>query len=248
MCSRSTTSKITSEPPQHSSVTQEITTVLFDLDDTLCEYRQTVADVLEIAHEDVGIEPLFEPAEYVARYDEFAENADSSEQLRQECFSTLAAEHDRDPALGRAVAAAYSRERDQTDVRPFPGAIETLETLSDSHSLGLITNGVPDAQRPKLDTLDINAYFDIVLFAGSELPAKPARAAFDHALDHLGATPSKSVHVGNSLKSDVVGAQRAGIDAIWFAPRQHAGSNPDPRPAYTVESIPEVLDVVESPS
>ncbi|WP_330632263.1 HAD family hydrolase [Halocatena halophila] len=227
-------------------MTQEITTVLFDLDDTLCEYRQSVGDVLEIAHEEIGIEPLFEPAEYVARYDEFAEKTDSSEQLRRECFSTLAAEHDRDPDLGRAVARAYSRERDQTDVRPFPGAIETLETLSESHSLGLITNGVPDAQRPKLDVLGLEPYFDIVLFAGSELPAKPARAAFDHALDHLGSTAARSVHVGNSLESDVVGAQRAGIDAIWFVPYQHAGIKPDPRPAYTVESIPEVLDVVES--
>ena len=58
------------------------------------------------------------------------------------------------------------------------------------------------------------------------------------ALDALGTDPGSTVHVGNSLTSDVPGAQAAGLRAAWLSD----GSTPDPVPAYTLDSMTALHD------
>ncbi|PSQ32517.1 haloacid dehalogenase, partial [Halobacteriales archaeon SW_10_68_16] len=119
----------------------------------------------------------------------------------------------RDPDLGRSVARAYAEARDHTDVRPLPGARETLEHLQESVALGAVTNGSPAMQSTKLDTLGFGEYFETVVHGGYDAPAKPAPDPFHAALDALGVAPGRAVHVGNSVASDVAGAKRAGVRA-----------------------------------
>ncbi|MBS1724602.1 MAG: YqeG family HAD IIIA-type phosphatase [Armatimonadetes bacterium] len=47
---------------------------------------------------------------------------------------------------------------------------------------------------------------------------KPSRAMYNAALAKFGRTPSEAVMVGDQLLTDVLGANRAGIDAIWIKP------------------------------
>jgi HAD superfamily phosphatase (TIGR01668 family) len=44
---------------------------------------------------------------------------------------------------------------------------------------------------------------------------KPSRAMFRQALDRYGCRPSEAVMIGDQLLTDVLGANRAGIDAVW---------------------------------
>lgn len=211
-----------------------VETVLFDVDDTLCEYRRSTGELLELAFEQTGVDPCFPVEGYLDRYAEFAQETDTVEDLRAECFATLAAEHGHDRTLGRRVADAFAAERDHGNVRPLSGLTDVLDALTDEYHVGVVTNGSPEMQRPKLEELVLHDRFDTVVHAGYDAPAKPSPDPFHHALDQLGGDPERAVHVGNSLTSDVAGAQAAGLQAVWL--RQH-DDDPDPEPDYTVDSL-----------
>jgi len=219
----------------HDPVMTEVEAVLFDIDDTLCRYHRTATDLLPVAFERAGVDPFFDPETYVERYNEFADESTDVVDLRKRCFAAIARERGRDPEEGRAVARAYAAERDHTNVSPCPGAREALEALHGSVPLAAVTNGSPEMQATKLRTLDLAGYFETVVHGGYDAPAKPAPDPFYDALDAVDARPTRTVHVGNSLSSDVAGAKRAGLQAVWYA--REDSTDPDPQPDYVVESM-----------
>lgn len=220
----------------------DVDTVLFDLDDTLVEYERSSGEVLDIAFEHAGVDPFFSETDYYRVYEDHLDESDGIDDLRERAFARLARDNDRDPEHGRAVARAFSEERDQSRVVAFDGAHQTLDHLSREYPLGLVTNGDRGMQRAKLQGADLEDYFDVIVHGGSDAPAKPEPDGFHLALDHLGATPERAVHVGNSLTSDVTGAHAAGLRSVWLAADGVDISNPDPRPHYTVRSLHEVRE------
>ncbi|WP_248905030.1 HAD family hydrolase [Halocatena marina] len=225
-----------------------VDTVLFDIDDTLCEYRRSGAELLALAFDREGIEPFFEVDEYYAQYDTFIETTDSVEVLRAECFAGIAEEHGRDPELGRAVASAYATERNHRNVRPLPGSREAVTSLSHDHRLGVVTNGPPDTQAKKLDEIGVADAFEVVIHAGYDAPAKPDPEPFHRALSALDATPDSTVHVGNSLASDVAGAQAAGLKAVWLSNGTDLCVDSDCVPEYTLDSLSDLTEHPWNPS
>lgn len=217
-----------------------VETVLFDLDDTLCEQRRSTEDVLAEAFDVVGVEPFFTAAEYDRVVDEIG-GTDSDVRRRERCFERLARKNDRDATLGRRVAVAHEGLRDYTDVRFLPGAERTLERLAESYRLGLVTNGGPDTQSPKIDVLDLRDVFDTVVLAGYDAPAKPDPRPYERAMDDLNTAPDRTVYVGNSLATDVPGAQAAGIRAAWI-PDGDPPADPGVEPEYVLESVRDLLD------
>ena len=218
-----------------------VETVLFDLDDTLCEYRRTPGELIEVACERVGVEPFFGEREYVARYREFTDESDDAADLRERCFAAIAADCDRDPDLGREIARAFAAEGDHANVRPLPGAREAVERLAADYRVAVVTNGAPGMQRQKLDALAFADRFETVVHAGYDAPAKPDPGPFQVALDRLDGHPERAVHVGNSLSSDVAGARAAGLRAVWL----RATDDTEPgehRPHHTVERMDALVD------
>ncbi|MFB6219749.1 MAG: HAD family hydrolase, partial [Halobacteriaceae archaeon] len=93
-----------------------IDTVLLDLDGTLVEYERPRAAVLAAAFERAGVEPFFTEREYLARFESFLP-AESATDLRERIFVAIAEAKGVDPDRARAVATAYSEERDPGNVR-----------------------------------------------------------------------------------------------------------------------------------
>lgn len=217
-------------------MTNSVETVLFDIDDTLCEYRRTGRELLAVAFDNHDLEPFFTIEEYYARYSEFSEVTDSIEALRAECFAAIADERGRDPELGRALAETYTTERDHRNVRFVSGAREAVTALTEEYRLGIVTNGAPTMQAKKLAALDLDEVFETVVHAGYDAPAKPDPEPFHRALSALDGKPASAVHIGNSLVSDIAGAKAAGITAVWL----DDGSEPDPEPDYTLSSMEEL--------
>jgi len=181
--------------------------VTFDLDGTLCRYRRSPGEVLAVAHERAGVDPLFPVEAYYDRFREFAARADGMADLRERCFAALAAERGRDPEAGRAVARAFAVERDHRAVEPLPGALAAVEELRADYALGVVTNGPADAQREKLAGLGLTDVVDAVVAADGDPPPKPAVEPFERALSRLGTAPAATVHVGDDA-ADVTGARR----------------------------------------
>jgi putative hydrolase of the HAD superfamily len=219
--------------------------VLFDLDDTLCRYRRSGASLLAAAFDRTGVEPFISPEEYYGRYPEFVDDSDSMTDLRERCFAAIAVEKGYDAAIGRRVARAYAAERDHRNVERVPGIDGVLSTLSDI-PVGIVTNGAPAMQTQKLDAIGLEDAFDVVVHAGYDAPAKPDAKPFEVALAALSASPERSYYVGNSLRTDVAGANAAGLESVWV-PDGDADPGPQAAPDHTVSELASVASLLAEP-
>ena len=224
---------------QGKDVSTPIETVVFDLDDTICEYRRSGAEILSLAFESADVEPFFTIEEYGPIADELVTDSDSVVENRRRSFARLAERAGRDPQIGRAVADAYAAERDPTNVQWVPGAEAALDHLDDSYDLVLVTNGGPREQRAKLRELGIVDRFEAVVYAGYDTAPKPEPEPLERALDAVGTPPTRAVNVGDSLRLDVLGAHNAGLRSVWLD--QSEGMTPEPVPDYRIESMRELL-------
>lgn len=225
--------RVNTAEPTRCHVT-DIDTVLFDLDRTLIRYRRSPGDILQDCFEQLGTGPLFCVEEYFARFDEFAHCSKSIAQLRSRCFAALAVENGYDADLGRDVAAVFDAERDQSNVRFRSGVPELLDSLDGDYRLGIVTNGFEETQGQKIEAVGLEQWIDETVIAGSETPLKPAPEPFERAMDRLQAVPENTVHVGDSLETDVQGAAAAGLRSVWVS----AGGDPEGyAPTYMVISV-----------
>jgi len=100
----------------------------------------------------------------------------------------------------------------------LPHAHDVLAYLHDKYRLHIITNGFDDIQQVKLKSASLDNFFDVVVTAGGCGYKKPDKKIFDYALQQTGASAELSLMVGDNLDSDIIGAQNAGIDHIFFNP------------------------------
>jgi putative hydrolase of the HAD superfamily len=208
-----------------------ISTVFLDLDDTICEHPRSTADRLADAFDRAGIDPFFDAADFRRWLPKVT--AETRLELREKCFGGIADEAGRDPALAREVARGYE-DPDPAGVEFLPGAETALDALSAAYDLALVSNGGRETQEAKLAALGIADLFDATTYTEPGGPVKPDPDHFHRTLSALDATPSEAVHVGNSLRADVAGAQAAGIDAVWLA---RTAATADRAPDYTIESM-----------
>lgn len=215
----------------------DVDVVLFDLDDTICRHRRSVEELLADAFESAGVEPFFTADDFRRWIPKVV--ADDPLDLRRQCFAGIAEENGQDPDLGYRVADAYD-DPDPSNVEFLPGAKAAVEAITDRYRTGLVTNGWQAIQERKLEALGIADAFDATVFGTPEEALKPDPDPFYWALDALDASSECAVHVGNSLESDVAGAQAAGVGAVWLAAdatRQFDANAPD----YAIGSMGELL-------
>lgn len=215
-----------------------ISAVSFDLDGTLIRYVRSPGEVLAASFERLDMDPLFDVQAYYDRYDEFAEQTESMDELRRECFAALADANGHDPERGREVASAFADERDQSNVELVPGAKAVLDRYSEAYDLAVVTNGVLDAQLAKIDAVGIERWVDTIVVAGHDTPPKPDPDPIERAIEALGASPATTVHIGDTLGSDIAGATAAGVDSVWVGDGDELDGYD---PTYTVDSLEELL-------
>lgn len=130
-------------------------------------------------------------------------------------------------------------------VYPLPHAEDVCRTLvSRGHRLYIITNAVASVQRNRLRG---SAFADLITdaFISEDAGAsKPARAYYDYVLARIpGASAENTLAIGDSLTTDIAGANNAGLPCCWYNPRR------DPRPQglhidYEIQDLRALLDLV----
>ncbi len=69
---------------------------------------------------------------------------------------------------------------------------------------------------------------------------KPDPGIFQYAMKMMGVSPERCAHVGDSLHSDVLGAQQLGITGIWIERDGRISDIGDSQPDFTIKSLREL--------
>lgn len=98
-------------------------------------------------------------------------------------------------------------------------AINTLESEKGKYRLIAVTNGTKIAQEKKLKTSGLNKYFDSVYISEDVGFEKPDVRYFDYLFTKENINnKSECLIIGDSLTSDMLGGNNAGIDTCWYNP------------------------------
>lgn len=152
-----------------------------------------------------------------------------------------AMELDRDPAAcNRDYLSALGE-----GVYPLPHAEAVCRELRDrGHRMYIITNAVASVQRSRLQGSVFARLFEAAFISEEAGAAKPSRAYFDYVRRRLpGLTAENALVIGDSLSTDIRGANNAQLPCCWFNP---AGK---PRPEdlridYVIGDLRELPEIV----
>ncbi len=201
---------------------------LFDMDDTILDDTGSAQACWQAACQCYAAQlGAVTPAELLASIDDYREWYWSDperhrvgrlnlEQARRDIVITAAQRLGLDaPEVACQIADYYSAARDRL-IAPFPGALDTLQTLRDRGArLGLITNGNAVMQRCKIDRFGLAPYFDCIVIEGEFGAGKPDLRVYRHALDQFHAASHETWMIGDNLEWDVAAPQQLGIFGVW---------------------------------
>lgn len=217
--------------------------VLFDLDDTLCDYAAARLQRLRIAF--AG--PVAAPARVAPDVVERLVAASLAIQPHgTDHFADMFAAHGcADPELANWAARWYQENRFH-GLRVFPGVASILGAVrrwggNRPTAIGIVTNGPADIQRDKIGLLGVDALADFTLVSGELGAWKPDRAIFEEAL-RLGDAPAvDALMVGDSLEHDIADARDAGIRSVWVNRTGRRREGGDPEPDHEIEDLADLL-------
>ena len=98
-----------------------------------------------------------------------------------------------------------------------PGAADILDYLENKeYKMHIISNGFQEVTERKCVLSGIADYFETITSADSVGVRKPRPEIFQHSLDLAKAEKAESILIGDDWIADVKGAQRFGIDVVFF--------------------------------
>lgn len=219
--------------------------VCIDLDHTLLDSETSEAISFDSTLRSAGIEdPSLHLDAFLAINGEMWAAVERGEMaagdVRLARFRRFVAEEglDADPAFLADTYAAGLASNGEL----FPGARDALEALAPIARMALVTNGVSDIQRTRIDRLGIGGYFEVVVISSEIGASKPGAGFFDITFEMLGGPERDGVlMVGDSLSSDMKGGIDYGLDTCWYNP---AGATTDLPVTYRITHLDELGPIV----
>lgn len=180
--------------------------VIFDLDGTLLNTIEDLADSGNLALKSIGLPPF--PIDDYYRFVGKGLDTAITRMLKKS-----GAGENRHRTLKEAFQRRYDR-RKRNKTKPYPGINRTLRVLSENNiTLGVLSN------KNHRDTVDvINHFFPDVSFAlvygkKEEYPIKPDPTSLLVMLDKLGLKKNEVVYAGDTA-TDMLTAKRADVFAV----------------------------------
>ncbi|TOQ80831.1 HAD family hydrolase [Vibrio parahaemolyticus] len=127
----------------------------------------------------------------------------------------------------------------------FPGVKEMLMDLRKHYKLVVITNGPIFSQHPKLKATQMDERVDHIIVGGEEPEEKPAASIFQKALNLVDIKPEEALHIGDSLATDIAGANNMGILSVWV--NATGASNPtEITPNFEIRETVELKEILKT--
>ena len=143
------------------------------------------------------------------------------------------------PASDVATGIERLMRKALAGVTPVPGAVETVRAIREAGvPLGIVSSAV---YHPFLEwtlrTFGILDAFAVVVTSASAGFYKSRPEIYWHAAERIGARPERMVHVGDSLRFDVGGAQRAGLGGVWLRHGHDESASNGIEPDLTLDTL-----------
>jgi 2-haloacid dehalogenase len=103
--------------------------------------------------------------------------------------------------------------------QPFPDTVEALKALKKRYKLTIISNIDDDLFAHTANKLEID--FDWLVTAQQVKSYKPSLQNFEAAIERMGISPNKLLHVAQSVYHDIVPANSMGLATVWVNRRQN---------------------------
>lgn len=222
--------------------------LFLDLDDTILDFHKAERIALSKTIREFGAEPT---EEVLHRYHLINkahwEMLERGELTRDEVlvnrFGALFGELGMD-IDARKCAKVY--ERNLSIGHYFlPGAEEAVECLSQKYRLFLASNGTASVQKGRMTSANLYRFFEKVFVSQEIGYNKPSKDYFERAFAQIeGFDKHKAIIVGDSLSSDILGGNNAGIATCWVNPT-HAQRKPGIRVDYEIEALAQLPALLE---
>ncbi len=227
--------------------------VLFDLDDTLCDYTGARALRLRLAFS-LDLDPEVAGASSVARaerdLDRMVDDSLALHPHGADHFPVLFRRHGILAEGAAEAAMRWYREHRFHGLRLFDDAVSTLAAVRQAGTgagvqrIGLVTNGPAEVQRAKLELLGVTSLVDFAIVSEEFGAWKPDPSIFREALRLGDATAAEAVFVGDSAEHDMAGAHAAGIRSIWVNRTGRPWSTGAPSPDYEIPDLRSLLPLL----
>ena len=224
-------------------------TVLFDADNTLFDFTSAEKEALSDTLRLCGVTPSEAAA---ALYSSI--NRELWKMLERGQISKDSLKTQRFSRLFAAMHIAADTEKAATAYQEFlskradlmPGAFEVCRTLSRDMRLYIVTNGTRFVQRSRFSASPINSFFNDIFISDEIGFEKPHRGFFSAVAKRIeGFSFEETIVIGDSLSSDIMGGNAAGIDTCWFDPRRSENSEAIPY-TYRIEALEELVPLLLS--
>jgi len=198
---------------QHS-----IRALLFDLDDTLWPITPVIVQAEQVLFTWIAAHAPRVAASYsidmmrqqrIQLMQARPELAIDLQALRYQALLDTFLRCDEDPALVTAAMQVFNQARNQ--VQLFDDVAHCLPHLAKFVKVGSLTNGAAD-----LEAIGLAHHFEVSLSAHKIGKAKPDPHVFLLACEALKLQPEQVAYIGDDLRLDVEGAQKAGLTGIWL--------------------------------
>jgi 2-haloacid dehalogenase len=128
----------------------------------------------------------------------------------------------------------------------LPGAEEAVAYLSGRYRLFLASNGTAVVQKGRMTSANLYRFFEKVFVSQEIGHNKPSKAYFDSCFAQIeGFDKKKAIIVGDSLSSDILGGNNAGIATCWVNPTGKPGRE-DIQPDYEIPSLAKLESLLDS--
>ncbi len=224
---------------------KKYTTLLFDSDDTLLDFKAAEYSALRQMMADKGLPFSPENAEIYSNinkgyWEAFEQGLIEKKEIYVGRFKSFF-EHlgvSTDPVS----AAAVYEENLGKNHQLINGAIELLEKLYGKYEMYIVTNGRDCIQKQRLNDSNIINYVSGVFISETVGAPKPEKKYFDYVFDNIPENDlSKILIIGDSMSSDILGGINAGIDTCWYNP---LGKSPKYIPTYEIGTLLELEKII----
>ncbi|MFG6334273.1 MAG: YjjG family noncanonical pyrimidine nucleotidase [Lachnospiraceae bacterium] len=229
---------------------RKYTTVFWDLDQTLLDFDRSMEYALQAVFAQYGLKIN---EEMTARYSVInrsywlrLESGElSKEQVTVGRFRTFFEELGITHVSPEELNVDYQRELGSVFFF-MEGAKELVALLKErGYRQYVVTNGVNATQANKMRLSGLDRIMDGVFVSELMGYPKPRKEFFDGCFAALSDVDrNKCILVGDSLTSDMRGAENAGITSCWFNPEKQE-KDVDARTDYEIRRLEELIPILE---